>query len=42
MISVPDVRSRDIRFHYDLTTAFYRLHWGQHIRHGLCELDIWS
>ena len=39
MISVPDVRSRDIRFHYDLTTAFYRLLWGQHIHHGLWEPD---
>lgn len=37
MISVSDVRSRDIRFHYDLTTAFYRLLWGQHIHHGLWE-----
>lgn len=39
MISVSDVRSRDIRFHYDLTTAFYRLLWGQHIHHGLWEPD---
>lgn len=37
MISVSDVRSRDIRFHYDLATAFYRLLWGQHIHHGLWE-----
>lgn len=37
MISVSDIRSRDIRWHYDLTTAFYRLLWGQHIHHGLWE-----
>ncbi len=37
MISITDVRSSDIRFHYDLTTAFYRLLWGQHIHHGLWQ-----
>ncbi len=37
MISVSDVRSRDIRFHYDLTTVFYRLLRGQHIHHGLWD-----
>lgn len=37
MISVSDVRSSDIRFHYDLTTLFYRLLWGQHIHHGLWD-----
>jgi tocopherol O-methyltransferase len=40
MISVSDVRSRDIRWHYDLTTAFYRLLWGQHIHHGLWEPEL--
>ena len=39
MISVSDVRSSDIRFHYDLTTAFYRLLWGQHIHHGLWDAE---
>ena len=37
MISMTDVRSRDIRWHYDFTTAFYRLLWGRHIHHGLWE-----
>lgn len=40
MISISDVRSRDIRWHYDLTTAFYRLLWGQHIHHGLWEPEL--
>ncbi len=35
MISVSGVRADDIRFHYDLTTLFYRLLWGRHIHHGL-------
>ena len=43
MISVSDVRSSDIRFHYDLTTAFYRLLWGQHIDEPLAHvLDVAS
>ena len=40
MISISDVRSRDIRWHYDLTTAFYRLLCGQHIHHGLWEPEL--
>ena len=39
MISISDVRSRDIRWHYDFTTAFYRMLWGRHIHHGLWEPD---
>lgn len=39
MISITEVRSRDIRWHYDFTTAFYRLLWGRHIHHGLWEPD---
>ena len=39
MISCPAVQKRSIRFHYDLTTLFYRLLWGEHIHHGLWEAD---
>lgn len=35
MISCPTIRKSEIRFHYDLSTAFYRLLWGPHIHHGL-------
>lgn len=37
MISCPTVEKSVIRNHYDLTTVFYRLLWGQHIHHGLWE-----
>lgn len=35
MISCPTVRKQAIRFHYDLSTLFYRLLWGPHLHHGL-------
>jgi tocopherol O-methyltransferase len=37
MISCPSVRQREIRFHYDVATLFYRLLWGRHIHHGLWQ-----
>ena len=39
MISCPTVSKRHIRGHYDLTTVFYRLLWGEHIHHGLWSAD---
>lgn len=35
MISCPSVQKDVIRNHYNVTTLFYRLLWGQHIHHGL-------
>jgi tocopherol O-methyltransferase len=35
MIACSSVSQREIRFHYDLATLFYRLLWGRHIHHGL-------
>lgn len=35
MIACPTVTQREIRYHYDLATLFYRLLWGPHIHHGL-------
>ncbi len=40
MISCPTVSKPDIRFHYDLTTVFYRLLWGRHIHHGLWDAPL--
>lgn len=37
MIAFPSVTKGSIRFHYDLSTPFYRLFWGRHIHHGLWE-----
>jgi len=37
MISHPDVQRSAIRFHYDLSTLFYRLLWGPHLHHGLWQ-----
>ena len=39
MISCPAVTKNEIRLHYDLSTAFYRLFWGPHIHHGLWQDD---
>ncbi|MEZ6043178.1 MAG: methyltransferase domain-containing protein [Planctomycetaceae bacterium] len=39
MISCPDVQKKVIRSHYNVSTLFYRLLWGQHIHHGLWEAD---
>jgi tocopherol O-methyltransferase len=35
MIACSTVTQREILFHYDLATLFYRLLWGRHIHHGL-------
>jgi len=35
MIACSTVTKREIRFHYNLATLFYRLLWGRHIHHGL-------
>ncbi len=37
MIDCPHVQKQSVRFHYDLSTLFYRLLWGEHIHHGLWE-----
>ena len=35
MISCPDIQKDVIRRHYNVSTIFYRILWGQHIHHGL-------
>lgn len=37
MIRCTTFQKDDIRWHYDLTTLFYRLLWGHHIHHGLWD-----
>ena len=37
MIECATITKRQIRWHYDLTTVFYRLFWGRHIHHGLWQ-----
>lgn len=39
MISCPSVTRGSIRSHYELSTLFYRLLWGEHIHHGLWTAD---
>ncbi|MBL8816731.1 MAG: methyltransferase domain-containing protein [Planctomyces sp.] len=39
MISCPSVEKRVIRNHYNVSTLFYRVLWGQHIHHGLWSAD---
>lgn len=39
MIVCPSIRPNAIRFHYDLSTVFYRLLWGHHIHHGLWQAN---
>lgn len=39
MISITTISKPAIQFHYDLSTLFYRLLWGQHIHHGLWDAD---
>ncbi|MFO0912386.1 MAG: class I SAM-dependent methyltransferase [Pirellulales bacterium] len=39
MITCAAVDQNVIRYHYDLSTVFYRLMWGRHIHHGLWEAD---
>lgn len=39
MISCSTVQKRGIRYHYDLSTLFYRLLWGRHIHHGLWDAE---
>ena len=39
MVTCPGVTPQVIRFHYDLSTLFYRFFWGPHIHHGLWQAD---
>ncbi|HEX4141946.1 MAG TPA: class I SAM-dependent methyltransferase [Pirellulales bacterium] len=39
MISCPTITKREIQYHYDWSTAFYRLLWGPHIHHGLWHAE---
>lgn len=39
MISCPTIQKNTIRRHYDVSTLFYRLLWGQHIHHGYWEAN---
>jgi tocopherol O-methyltransferase len=39
MIECPTVSKKVIRHHYDLVTPFYWLLWGQHLHHGLWNVQ---
>ncbi len=39
MIEIPNVTSKVIQNHYDVSTLFYRLFWGPHIHHGFWLSD---
>jgi len=39
MIECANIKKSVIQNHYDITTLFYRLLWGQHIHHGFWKSD---